>query len=130
MRIMIGYQYGSGGEDVSRSLAQQLHAQIRDVGPGEVARDFPRQSAAPAEKYGRVLLELNSGRFPDLEEEFRFFIWGGGRKWNGKRDGISRYDLVINSNALGLDGTAELLRQFVAVKTMRAYRRGKRVPIE
>lgn len=51
-------------------------------------------------------------------ERARLYGFYTGEKWAN----LDRYDLTVNSGLLGISGTVELLRQFVALKMMRKRR--------
>lgn len=79
--------------------------------PDRRAERIARQSGLTMEEARREALSR------DREWARRYGVYTGG-KWAE----ASRYDLTVDSTALGVAGTVELLSQFIALKVMR--RRG------
>ncbi len=155
MKIVIGYPFGSKGEQVSRFLARRLNICARDAAQldEETLRTLSPNGAALCATGSCTLLESQDTRYYTLDgTEFRFFIQSSpenripretdacaddarqavrqkdlscaknyrlrcGQDWND----LSQYDLVVNMDVLGIEGAAEVLRQFIAVKTMHGF---------
>ena len=77
------------------------------------------------QRLGRIMEENHLSRDQALREALyqdresaRLYGFYAGEKWAN----LDRYDLTVNSGLLGISGTVELLRQFVALNMMRKRR--------
>lgn len=121
----------SGGEEERFAAIRELAAQgpcvivgfcadhVLEGTPGLIRvfihSDMAHRVARIVEQYGLSADEAQREAIrQDRERSRRYGVHTGG-KWSE----LSRYDLTVDSGPLGVDGTVELLSQFVALKIMR-----------
>lgn len=85
--------------------------------------DMAHRIARLQKDYGLTAAEAERQALRQDRERARLYGAHTHRIWAD----LSRYDLTVDSGSLGISGTTELLRQFVALKVMRR-RHGKERP--
>lgn len=77
--------------------------------------DMPHRLSRIASQYGLSADRAEQEALRQDRERALGYGLHTGEKWTD----LAHYDLTVNSGPLGLDGTVELLSQFVALKVMR-----------